>query len=358
MRSTLIIGAGIIGASLAVRLARAGDRVTVLDAGSASGGATGASFGWINASFFRNRDHFLLREDGIAAWHRLEAETGPLPIWWSGCLWWEDQGAEFDAFHTSLTELGYPAERLDRSTFSQLEPAIAAPPEQALRLPDEGAADAAQVAQMLLARAVDYGAAVFTGVSVTGIEPRGTGPCRVLTAQGSLEADRVVIAAGTGAQDLLMPLGVGLPMLRRPGVMVTTQPVAPLLSHVLVAPEQELRQLADGRILAPTSAKHQEDDTSDIVEPLADLAEQTMGRLRALLPGVDLQVETTTLAMRPVPGDGLPVVGPAGPEGVYTCVMHSGVTLAAAVAELVTRELTGEGAQNRLGPYRIDRFSA
>lgn len=358
MQHTLIIGAGIIGASLAVRLARAGDRVTVLDAGPASGGATGASFGWINASYFLNRDHFLMREDSIAAWHRLEAETGPLPIRWSGCLWWEEQGAAFDTYHATLAELGYPAEPLDRSTFSQLEPAIATPPEQALRLPDEGAADAAQVAQVLLARAVDHGAAVFTGVAVLGIEPRGSGPCRVLTAQGPLEADRVVIAAGTGARDLLAPLGIDLPMLRRPGVMVTTRPVAPLVSHVLVAPGQELRQLADGRILAPTSANHQDDDTSDIVEPLAGLAEQTMARLRALLPGADLQLETTSLAMRPVPGDGLPVVGPAGAEGVYACVMHSGVTLAAAVSELVLRELAGEGAQNRLGPYRIDRFSA
>ncbi len=353
----IVIGSGIIGAAIACRLSLSRAKVTVLDAGPAGAGATAASFGWINASFFLNRDHFALRETGIAAWHRLAAETGGLPISWKGCLWWEEEGDGFDALQAELSGLGYPAEVLGRARFAALEPAIANPPARALFLAAEGAAESAAVAQNLLDVAADHGATVCTGVRVQQIETRNGRIIAVQTAQGRMAADQVVLAAGTGAAGLLAPLDVDLPLLPRPGVTVVTRPEPPLLSHVLVAPGQELRQLPDGRILAPTSAKHQEDNTSEITEPLSDLAQRTRDRLEALLPGAALTLQSTALTMRPVPGDGLPVIGPAGPDGLYVSVMHSGVTLAAVVAELAVRELMGQGPQNQLGPYRLDRFA-
>lgn len=350
----IVIGAGIIGATIACRLSRAGTRVTVLDAGAP--GATAQSFGWINASFFLNRDHFMMRDASIAAWHRLEAETGPLPIQWQGCLWWEEQGAAFDTMAAQLADLGYRAEHVGPDRFADLAPAIADRPAQALLLPDEGAADTPELARHLLAIAAQAGAQVYCGVTVQGLTETGGRITAVRTAQGLLDADHVVIAAGIGTPALIAPFGIDLQMLRRPGVTITTAPVAPCLGPVMVSPEQEFRQLPDGRILAPTSANHKGDDTSEIIEPLAGLAARTLARLRAHLPGHDLRIERTGLALRPVPGDGLPVIGPAGPagpEGLYLAVMHSGATLAAIVGELAMRELTGQGDQAMLTPYRF-----
>ena len=60
--------------------------------------------------------------------------------------------------------------------------------------------------------------------------------------------------------------------------------------------------------------------------------------------------EAVMLAARPVPQDGLPVIGASWPEGVYVAVMHSGVTLAALVGEAVTQELArGETAAELAG---------
>ena len=47
----IVVGAGIVGASIAYHLAAAGAAVTVLDAGAVGAGASAKSFGWINASF-------------------------------------------------------------------------------------------------------------------------------------------------------------------------------------------------------------------------------------------------------------------------------------------------------------------
>ena len=63
----VIVGGGIIGAALARYLVGQGADVLVINAG---GGATAASFGWVNASFYLNEDRFRLRAEGIAAWRR------------------------------------------------------------------------------------------------------------------------------------------------------------------------------------------------------------------------------------------------------------------------------------------------
>jgi glycine/D-amino acid oxidase-like deaminating enzyme len=85
------------------------------------------------------------------------------------------------------------------------------------------------------------------------------------------------------------------------------------------------------------------------------VAREVMARLAARLPGADLQLAALGLGLRPVPRDGLPVIGEAGP-GLTLAVMHSGITLAPLVGELVAAEIGG-APQDILSPYRPARFS-
>ena len=347
----VIIGAGIIGAAAAYQLARAGHVVTVIDAGAPGGGATGRSFGWINASFHKDVAHFALRAEGIAAWHRL----GLTDVAWPGCLWFEEAGDAFTSFHNTLENLGYPVGVLDRDAVRALEPALADPPAQALRFPGEGVAEAAGAARDLLVRATGLGARVLAGIAVRGIETASGRVTGVVTDAGPVPADTVLVASGTATPGLVEPFGVALPMLQRPGLLLTTQAFPPLLAHVVVAPGQELRQLPDGRFLAPTSPNHQGDEADSLGDSAEALAEAARQRIAALI-GQDVRLTGITLAHRPVPGDGLPVVGPAGPDGLYLAVMHSGVTLAAIMGEMIAAELTNGGPQALLTPYRPGRF--
>ncbi|TJU91041.1 MAG: FAD-binding oxidoreductase, partial [Mesorhizobium sp.] len=58
-KQVIVIGAGIIGASMAWHLTRAGARVTVIAADSAAGGvATPNSFAWINATWGNPEPYF------------------------------------------------------------------------------------------------------------------------------------------------------------------------------------------------------------------------------------------------------------------------------------------------------------
>lgn len=348
----------IIGAAIAYLMAQAGAQVTVLDAGLPAGSTSGASFGWINASFFANPDHFRLRQAGIAAHHRLDTDIGETGTIWSGALCWEETGAGFDAQAKTLATLGYPVRELSQAEFARAEPNIAKPPDRCLAFASEGATDAAVLTERLLQGAAVFGAQTWLGCAATGFRKHGDRVTAVITDQGDIAADQVIVAAGTAAEGLLSPLGMVLPMLRRPGMIVQTRPVPKMIRHILVSPDGELRQDAQGRIIAPTALSHQ-GDASDAVTALAGhAADVALIRLRALLPEADLRIDRVLMAHLPVAVDGLPVIGPTRFAGLYIAAMHSGVTLGPLVGALVADELLRGTVSPLLASFRPDRFTS
>lgn len=351
----LILGAGITGATLAHRLSRDGASVTVIDTALPALGATGRSFGWVNASFFLSEAHFHLRRAALEAHVRLAADLG-FPHQPEGCLWFEETGADFDRRHDALMAMGYPLRLLDRAAIAALEPRLADPPDRALFFPLESAVDTGELAQAALAAASSHGAHLICGLGVEALVVSGGRVTGIRTAAGEILADHVLLCTGTGTPALLAPLGLHLPMLHRPGALLVTRPLPPLLHHILASPEQEVRQDAKGRLIAPASAHHQTEATT--LAPHPQEAEQaTLMRLRHLFPNAFIRPDRLLIAERPVPGDGLPVIGAVLP-GLTMAVMHSGATLAPLVAELLAQEMGGQGDQALLAPFRPARFFA
>lgn len=86
----IVIGAGIVGASLAWHLTRDGARVTIVaaDEEGAGGTATPCSFAWLNASWHNPRFYYDFRLRSMAAWERLAGQVPPLRplVRWEGGL--------------------------------------------------------------------------------------------------------------------------------------------------------------------------------------------------------------------------------------------------------------------------------
>ena len=352
MAQTLIIGAGITGAALAYQLSRRGDDVTIVSTHAEGGLASAASFGWLNASFFLSHPHYHLRHEGLAAHRRLSDALPGLPTTWQGCLWYEATGAAQEETASDLLALGYRVERLTRPQIAERLPALGPVPDSALFFPEEGVADPADLARALIAAS---GAKVIraTVSAVTETKGQATG---VLTDQGTIRAGRVILATGTGTPALLDPFGFTLPMLKRPGLMIATNPQPPICPVILATPDQEVRQDAAGHLIAPASAGHQSAH-AEALGAFPVVVNATLQRLRTLFPDPDIYFAHQAMAMRPVPGDGLPVVGQGPVEGLWLAVMHSGATLAPVVAELLAEEITGGLESPLLAGFRHGRFA-
>lgn len=354
-RKIAIVGAGLIGASLAFQLTRQGHEVTVLEAGLPGQAASGRSFGWLNASFFADQAHFRLRLAGMEAWRRLKADVPDLALRWPGALWWEEQGEGLRRQQMMLRELGYPVAFLTGADIRKRLPDLGKIPDEALLFPAEGAAETGEVVSQLLRAAQARGARVIAGLRATAVLESSDRIVGLQTECGGLPADQVLICAGTGAPALLAPLGLQLPMLTRPGVLMRSRPLPRVTDQILVTPQLELRQDPQGRLLFPTSPGHQ-GDSSETIPDLMPLLADAATRVQALFPGLSPEWEQAMVSPRPVPGDGLPAVGAIGPRGLFLAVMHSGATLAAIVAEILVEEMKGDTRAPLLAPYRPQRF--
>ena len=84
-----VVGAGIVGCSIAWHLARAGAEVVIFEKRRPASGATSDSFAWINATFDkRPRSYFDLNVLGMLGYQELEAELKSLRVEWSGSVQW------------------------------------------------------------------------------------------------------------------------------------------------------------------------------------------------------------------------------------------------------------------------------
>ena len=352
----VIVGSGIIGASTALACQDLGAEVIVVDQGPLGGVASANSFGWINASFAETQAYFDLRNAALESFRtlgqRLELQAH---VSWPGTLWWEDAGQDFEAQFASLTARGYGARRLDHDEIAALEPNLRACPAHALFTPMEGAAQAQSVAQSLLAHVAQRGGRLCPKQTVKAVHPSSGGGHIVQTSAGDLPCDFVILATGAAAYRGLAGVGWALPMDNKRGMIVHTRPVQTRIHHILMTPDVHFRQNLDGSLVAGEIFSGDLDPSEDAPA----LADTVIARICQKLRGQpDVQLAEVKLGERPVPLDGLPVVGAVpGAPGVFLAVMHSGVTLGPLIGQLLAQEILQGSPSPLLSSFRASRFA-
>lgn len=349
----VVVGAGIIGASIAWHLTRRGARVTILEAVAPGGVATANSFAWINSNYSFSETYFALRHHSMGEWRRLAEQLPQLPVSLSGSIYLPARGLDLEEFVARNAAWGYRIELIDGARVRELEPRWKQVPEFAAHALDEGAAEAHDAAALLAAAAVEDGAVLRPGVRADGLVFENGRVAGVRAGGEALSADEVVIAAGTATPELVAGTGYRLPLDTPPGLLAHTRPMPALLNGVVLAEGLHVRQKPNGQILAGSDFQGSE----LAADPEAG-GRELMRRLRAALDvDGDLELERTSVGTRPMPADGEPAIGrPPGVEGLYVAVMHSGVTLCPAVGALAAREIL-DGARDRLlAPFGLERF--
>jgi glycine/D-amino acid oxidase-like deaminating enzyme len=372
-RHCVVIGAGVIGASVAARLAGSGVRVTLLEQDQPGRATSRWSFAWLNSNDKSPRAYHDLNHAGIRSWADLAPDLG-------GAAWYRPAGnielATSPAARTELTarvrrlaSWNYDARLVDPAEAAELEPALRplVPGTIAAWFPGEGYLLTEPLIARLVAQARNRGAEIRTGEQgrVVALDPGS--PSRVRTAAGAvLAADEVVCCAGRWVPELTALTGVAntIPLLpwdtpsaTAPGLVVQVGPVSPAgPTRLLHTPEICLRPHPGGllHLEAPDAAV-------DLHTPDPDLrrwAAELLRRAQQAVRGLDqARVVEYQVCVRPMPVDGQSIVGPLpGTHGLYVAVTHSGVTLAAHLSQLIAAELTTGTQSAELVPYRPSRF--
>ena len=252
--------------------------------------------------------------------------------------------------------LGMEVERLDAAALHALDPTLDPALQGAVLHRHDGRVDPDALLCQLAAALRRDGAALHTGSEVRGVARQPDGRLRVDTAHGALQAETVVLAAGSWTAQLARPLGLRLPLQPAKGYSVTveTGPDTPIPTLPVIFTDDKVTVTPlPGRLrFTGTLALTGFDPSVDArrAAPIRRLAERYAPE--------SAEVEMWS-GYRPCSPDGLPFIGPVpGHPDVLVATGHSmmGVLLAPITGELVADLATGEAPALDPSPFRPDRF--
>lgn len=256
-----------------------------------------------------------------------------------------------------LTSAGIPVRPLDAAAARALEPALALSvvgavlfADDAQLVPDAFVTGLAHVAEKL-------GVQVRRSTEVIGVRMAGSRIVAVETTRGDLEADAIVLAAGSWSADLVRPLGLRLPVQPAKGYSVTYRrpPAGPWIPLLLGEAKMAVTPMGDTLRFAGTLELAGLDLSINRrrVDALVRSA-------RHYLAGVDpLESIEVWRGLRPCTPDGLPIVGrPAGLQNLLVATGHAmiGMSLGPITGRLVAQLVSGEPPSIDVVALSPDRF--
>jgi glycine/D-amino acid oxidase-like deaminating enzyme len=375
MPDVVVVGGGVIGAACAWELASHGHAVTLLEREELAAGASGRNQGWIvepddpaNVPLF-DPSRFLEA-----------AERSPIPIWVDR----EPIAHLTVALEGDEAPAPAGASSLSGAELRELEPDISP------RAVGGWAADggrrldprALTVGMALLA--AEAGARIRHHLPVRALLRRGERVRGVVTDEGTIGSDEVVLAAGPWSGDLLAPLGISLPLTAARGWIVRLAPTRPVVRHLVEragwrasgwragasGPPRADAFAADGVTALGGALLNPHVDGTVLVgssrEPsiTPEPAEPRVPRWQVrdaieLVPALaDAEVRTAWWGTRPMTPDERPAIGRLG-DGLVLATGHGseGVLMAAGTARLVAALATGLELPFDPAPWDPSRFA-
>jgi glycine/D-amino acid oxidase-like deaminating enzyme len=391
MPDVVIVGGGIAGVTCAVELAGRGASVTLLERDEIAAGASGRNQGWFVLSSdppcapmsALSLERYLELIDGSAVPVRLDRE----PV--GHLLFTRDEAAAplVEERARAWAATGVRAEALDAAGLRAEEPALTDGFAAAWLLEQGHRIDPAALTVAHALRARSLGAQIrrHTGVrALTTVGDRVTG---VVTDEGVVAADTVILAAGPWSAPLVRPVGVDLPVTGARGWIVELAGAPGLLHHLLEEEEEAVAPLllGEGGEAFPTAGEFLEDghraasvaallhsaDDGTVVcgashhpalraEPDdEDAPRRILERSLAVVPSLaEAVIRGIRWGIRPMSPDGRPLVGWLR-EGLMAATGHGpeGILLGGGSGVLAAALVTGAEPPFDPAPFDPLRFA-
>ncbi|MGQ3215844.1 NAD(P)/FAD-dependent oxidoreductase [Shinella sp.] len=367
----LIVGSGLQGCAIALFLARAGWRVTVVEKNLAGRHASGVNAGGLRSLMrdvreyplsLRAMDMWANLADfvGAAAAEACEVRLGTAQI----ALAMDAAELQWcEARSRSMHRRGIHSEELIApDALHRLLPGLSRTALGGLISRRDGHANPANAARAFRKAAEATGVRIIEQCKVHDLAPQPAGGWRAETDAGAIEAEWVLNCAGAWGSDLAARLGETLPIKVTALSMMVTARVKPFITPVVIGIDQPLsfKQSAVGSLVIGGGILGKpclDGDTSfTVMDRMASSAAATVAAF-PVLAGVP--VVRTWTGLEGATPDGIPFIGPSlrhpGLWHVFGFCGH-GFQLAPAVGEAVARSLVSGDLDSSLAPFAVDRL--
>ncbi|MFB4394457.1 MULTISPECIES: glycine oxidase ThiO [unclassified Pseudomonas] len=346
-KQVVVVGGGVIGLLTAFNLAAKVDRVVVCDQGElgresswAGGGIVSPLYPWRYSPAVTALAHWS-QDFYPQLGERLFATTGVDPEVYTTGLYWLDLDDEADALAWARRERR-PLSAVDISAAYDAVPVLGPGYQRAIYM-----AGVANVRNPRLVKALKAALLALPNVSlrehcrIDGFQQVSGRVTGVVTQEGVLEAEAVVLCAGAWSGDLLHTLGLVLPVEPVKGQMILFKCKQDFLPSMVLAKGRYAIPRRDGHILVGSTLEHAGYDKTPTVDALESLKASAIELLPAL---AEASPVAHWAGLRPGSPEGIPYIGPVpGHEGLWLNCGHyrNGLVLAPASCQLFADLLTG-----------------
>jgi glycine oxidase len=359
----IVIGAGIIGLSLALELNKQGLRVLVVEKGEPGREASWAAGGML--CDFPLETAPALRELATESArmypefvHELEDESGlKIDLRSVGTLLFLDSHLHSSERQRLQSEFRLPA------PIAELEPAFRTPngnslPSTALYESvlyiKERCVDPRHLTAATIAAARHRGIDFSSGDDVLAVEIADGKAAGILTNKTRFAAPMVVNCAGAWAGQI-----GPYPLPTRPvkgQMLCVVMPEKELVRHVVRAPDVYLIPRSDGRMLIGATTEEAGFDKQTVPETILKLREAAI----ALVPKLaEARILEAWAGLRPGTPDKLPILGATPTPGYFVATGHfrDGILLAPVTAKILAQIMTAQSPQIALSNFSATRFA-
>jgi len=363
---TLIVGGGVIGCALAYELAKAGVKTIVIDKDALGSQSTRAGAGMLGAQVemdapgplydlgIRSRALFAGWREELLDLSGIDIELQTAGI----CRVAVDEADRLALLERAKWQqaAGQRAEWLEEDQFRKEVGGQLQSQYGALYLPDDHQVRNPQLLHALVHSAMHYGADFREATAMTGFLMANGAVQGVMTLNGPIRADRVVIASGAWTGLLTDSLSLNIPVFPVKGQAFFLDTFAAPNPYTIFTHGCYILPKRNGQIYVGATEEHAGFDRRPNLGSLAKLSSQAV----ALMPSLgSLPFAQTIAGLRPGSPDGLPFLGPVpGIGGLYIASGHfrNGVLLAPITAQVMTDVLTGRETSVHLEPFAAGRM--
>ncbi|MCX2727166.1 glycine oxidase ThiO [Thermomicrobium sp. 4228-Ro] len=350
----IVVGGGVIGATIAYALSRRGQRVVLLEREAVGEGTSLASAGIVSPldqrQYLPELVQLLWRSIRSYPWlvGTLEEETGLSVGYrqWGSLLVAEtdDEVATLREVGHWLDAVGFTVEWLDGPAAREAEPLLPVHIQGGLLIEDGASVLVPQLVRAAVAAAQRRGATVYEHTAVTALEAAGDRVVAVHTVHERLPTSAVVLAAGAWTGQLVAPLGVSLPTVPVKGQMALVEGSTARPRHILGGPSvaSYVVPRVDGLIWIGTTVERGRWGTRPTPQGLWQCIDTARRVAPALLHE---EIVAVGAGLRPGTADDLPALGRLpGWRNLWVATGHLrlGIMLAPVTADLVAEAIEQE----------------
>ncbi len=346
-----IVGAGLIGLSIAFELASRGATVRVYDTAEPAHGASWAGAGMLAplTETITDEDVRDLCEASLRAYptfaREVAAKSGIDPhLRLNGLLYAAFSNVEFEALRTRgrmLQQRGYAVRVLDHRETIESEPVFGKRVVGAILMENEGHVDNRRLGRALSTACLALGVAIHAPVRHVEVRHDERKALGVATDDGFFAAGAVINAAGAWAARVAgLPKECVPPVFPIKGQMLALAVPAALIRRAVWVPGAYLVPRDDGRLLIGATVEECGFDVRVTAAGIRALLDAALSAVPALN---DFALTETWAGLRPASADRKPFIGPTPLERYYLATGHfrNGILLAPATATLIADAVSG-----------------